>query len=170
MATHSSIFAWRIPWTEESGGLWSIGSQRVRHDWSDLACRHKTEIKIDFLLLQIILFKIWKLENGLDHGSIFFPCEIEISAHVVKRHFTALLVTLIMRVLPGALDCTNCDHIITWEHKSQWSMTFSLWLRICREETQNGKRGWDCRGPQNISFALANPRLEILAWTQDVAT
>ena len=37
MATHSSILAWRIAWTEESGGLWSIGSQRVRHDWSDLA-------------------------------------------------------------------------------------------------------------------------------------
>ena len=34
MATHSSIFAWRIPWTEEPGGLQSMGSQRVRHDWA----------------------------------------------------------------------------------------------------------------------------------------
>ena len=32
MATHSSIFAWRIPWTEEPGGLWCVGSQRVGHD------------------------------------------------------------------------------------------------------------------------------------------
>ena len=32
MATHSSIFAWRIPWTEESGRLQSVGSQRVGHD------------------------------------------------------------------------------------------------------------------------------------------
>ena len=32
MATHSSILAWRIPWTEEAGRLWSMGSQRVRHD------------------------------------------------------------------------------------------------------------------------------------------
>ena len=32
MATHSSILAWRIPWTEEPDGLQSIGSQRVRHD------------------------------------------------------------------------------------------------------------------------------------------
>ena len=31
MATHSSILAWRIPWTEEPGGLQFIGSQRVRH-------------------------------------------------------------------------------------------------------------------------------------------
>ena len=32
VATHSSILAWRIPWTEEPGGLQSMGPQRVRHD------------------------------------------------------------------------------------------------------------------------------------------
>ena len=32
MAAHSGILAWRIPWTEEPGGVWSMGSQRVRHD------------------------------------------------------------------------------------------------------------------------------------------
>ena len=32
MATHSSILAWRIPWTEEPGGLQSMGWPRVRHD------------------------------------------------------------------------------------------------------------------------------------------
>ena len=40
MATHSSILAWRTPWTEEPGGLQSMGSPRVRHDWSDLAHMH----------------------------------------------------------------------------------------------------------------------------------
>ena len=35
MATHSSILAWEIPWTEEPGGVQSMGLQRVRHDWSD---------------------------------------------------------------------------------------------------------------------------------------
>ena len=42
-ATYSSILAWRIPWTEEPGGLQSMGSQRVGCDWSDwtweLHCR-----------------------------------------------------------------------------------------------------------------------------------
>ena len=33
MATHSSILAWRMPWTEESSGLQSMGSQRVGHNW-----------------------------------------------------------------------------------------------------------------------------------------
>ena len=37
MATHSSILAWRIPGTGEPRGLLSMGSQRVRHDWIDLA-------------------------------------------------------------------------------------------------------------------------------------
>ena len=34
LATHSSILAWRIPWTEEPGRLQSMRSQRVRHDWA----------------------------------------------------------------------------------------------------------------------------------------
>ena len=33
MATHSSILAWRIPWTEKPEGLLSMGLQRVKHDW-----------------------------------------------------------------------------------------------------------------------------------------
>ena len=41
VATHSSILAWRIPWTEEPGGLQPRGLQRVNHSGSDLACAHK---------------------------------------------------------------------------------------------------------------------------------
>ena len=41
MATHSSILAWRIPWTKEPGGLQSMGSQRVRHDWVTNTNTHK---------------------------------------------------------------------------------------------------------------------------------
>ena len=37
MATHSRVLAWRIPGTGEPGGLPSMGSHRVGHDWSDLA-------------------------------------------------------------------------------------------------------------------------------------
>ena len=37
MRTHSSILAWRIPWTEEPVGLQSTGLHRVRHDWNNLA-------------------------------------------------------------------------------------------------------------------------------------
>ena len=37
VAPHSSTLAWKIPWTEEPGGLPSVGSHRVGHNWSDLA-------------------------------------------------------------------------------------------------------------------------------------
>ena len=42
METPFSI-VWRILWTEEPGGLWSLGLQRVGHDQSDLACMHRQE-------------------------------------------------------------------------------------------------------------------------------
>ena len=48
MATHSSIHAWGIPWTEEPRRLQSLGSHRVRHDWSDLARTHTPPSWVSF--------------------------------------------------------------------------------------------------------------------------
>ena len=56
MATHSSIFAWRIPWTEEPGGLQSTGSQRVGHSWVTLLT------SIDRPLLMEM--NTWMVTNG----------------------------------------------------------------------------------------------------------
>ena len=50
--TNSGILAWRLPWTEELGGLQAIGSQRIKHNWRDLAYMHgdsKKEKKNDHL-------------------------------------------------------------------------------------------------------------------------
>ena len=46
MATHSSILAWKIPWTEEPGGLQSMGSQRVGHDWA-------TSLSLSLVITQV---------------------------------------------------------------------------------------------------------------------
>ena len=46
MATHSSILAWRIPWTEEPSGLQSMELQRIRHNW---ACADHCVIIVTFL-------------------------------------------------------------------------------------------------------------------------
>ena len=46
MATHSSILAWRIPWTEEPDGLQSIGLQRVGHDRNDLAYNEYSKLSV----------------------------------------------------------------------------------------------------------------------------
>ena len=60
MATHSSILPWRIPWTEEPGGLQSLGLQRIRHDLAtnSFTCYPST--------------KNWKLEPGLK--DVFKSC------------------------------------------------------------------------------------------------
>ena len=49
-ATPSSILAWRIPWTEEPGGLWSMGQQRAGHDRSDLTQHSKNNIILAYCL------------------------------------------------------------------------------------------------------------------------
>ena len=76
MATHSSVLAWRIPWTEEPGGLPSTGSQRVRHDWRDLARLHSSfytypsvifvfESFLSFLVIEVCLFFLWGTTHSL---------------------------------------------------------------------------------------------------------
>ena len=63
MATHSSVLAWRIPRTGEPGGLPSMGSHRVRHDWSDLAAAAAAvlcSVPFHFILLHFILdYLVW---------------------------------------------------------------------------------------------------------------
>ena len=70
MATHSSILAWRIPWTAEPGRSQSMGLQRVGHNWSDLAYTHtetpNTSLKILLLvkkILSVLMFVLDKLQN-----------------------------------------------------------------------------------------------------------
>ena len=53
MATHSSILAWRIPWTEEPGGLQSVGSHRVGHDWSNWA-----DSGLAFHSLNVVFYRV----------------------------------------------------------------------------------------------------------------
>ena len=58
-ATHSSTLAWKIPWTEEPGGLQSMGSLRVRHDWST----------------SLSLFTFMHLRRKWQPTSVFLPGE-----------------------------------------------------------------------------------------------
>ena len=67
MATHSSVLAWRIPGTGEPGGLPSMGSHRVGHNWSDLAAAAAASVIFQYIsvlimpLLDIILLHIFFL-------------------------------------------------------------------------------------------------------------
>ena len=71
MTTHTSILSWRVPWTEEPDGLQSIGLQRVRHNWSHLACMHESpeSLLIDGLIrvvrsIRFLSSKAWPVETG----------------------------------------------------------------------------------------------------------
>jgi len=86
MATHSSVLAWRIPGTGEPGGLLSLGSHRVGHDWSDLAAtgENLADLGFDDEFLDM-MWKVWSmgfpggavdknpLANSGDLGYITYP-------------------------------------------------------------------------------------------------
>ena len=57
MATHSNILAWRIPWTEEPGGLQSMGSQRTRLKQLSMHARALPALLVHSLILGIALFR-----------------------------------------------------------------------------------------------------------------
>ena len=92
MATHSSILAWRIPWTEEPGWLQSTGSQRVGHDWAislhftslphylppeKSVCRSRSNIRTGHGTMDC--FKIGK-------SCILVPCLFNLYAECIMRN------------------------------------------------------------------------------------
>ena len=82
MATHSSILAWSIPWTEEPCGLQSMGSQRVKHDWLSMMMNRnislsnknllRSQMIISCGLIKFIYSTRWKKCNCMVKVS-FFP-------------------------------------------------------------------------------------------------
>ena len=74
MATHSSILAWKIPWTKEPGRLESVGSQRVRHDWATFFHFH---VSYDHLYIPSLSFsntyKLWMQYTSFIFNVCFIP-------------------------------------------------------------------------------------------------
>ena len=73
MATHSSVLAWRVPGTEESGRLPSMGSHRVGHDWSDLAATtHRILVWLLFLSDQCVFsgMQVWERVYLFSYGRV----------------------------------------------------------------------------------------------------
>ena len=71
-ATHSGILAWRVPWTEEPGGLWSIGSHRVGHNSARMHRREtqKGAVKISGVSVFFLNHLIWKKTTQVFNLSI----------------------------------------------------------------------------------------------------
>ena len=79
MATYSSILAWRIPGTGEPGGLPSMGSHRVGHDWSDLAAAAAAAARFlcAFLFLCVLcgLFEFYTGSWDWEEHQMLVPCK-----------------------------------------------------------------------------------------------
>ena len=87
MATHSSVLAWRIPGTGEPGGLLSLGSHRVGHDWSDLAAAAYSS--------NGLLIQIWE-QNYFNDWLVIFYLTLLVSPHLSfysSEFFSVLLLT-----------------------------------------------------------------------------
>ena len=65
MATHSSVLAWRIPGMGEPGGLPSMGSHRVGHEWSDLAAAYIYKIYINNKMITESLYYMAEINTTL---------------------------------------------------------------------------------------------------------
>ena len=71
------VLAWRIPWTEEPGVLQFIVSQRVSHDWSDLACMQAGQIHPDVYFCKVLL---------KDSQACAFTYQLWLTSHYSDRH------------------------------------------------------------------------------------
>ena len=98
MATHSSVLAWRVPGTGELGGLLSMGSDRVGHDWSDLAaaaaaCHLWRNVYLDLLFLTGFFFVVIELHT----------LELILSLYTLEINF--LLVTSFANIFSHSVGC-----------------------------------------------------------------
>ena len=71
MAAHSSILAWKIPWTEEPGGLQSVGSKRVRHEWAHTYTHtfDWTELNV-YMYICVCVCYHYLTKSGMGHSLI----------------------------------------------------------------------------------------------------
>ena len=78
MAAHSSVLAWRIPGTGEPGGMPSMGSHRVRHDWDDLAAAAAEQLTHSLKKDTNIILKTQDIQNNF--SQLLFSIKYWLSA------------------------------------------------------------------------------------------
>ena len=144
MAPHSGTLAWKIPWMEVPGGLPSLGSHRVRHDWSDLAVAVFSSISYLYVLEinPLLVASLADIFSYLDFGN---KNQILAAADTYEQTFISQKVTPFdTSSLPGILGCrpgwwwwphesagTSCGRD-TLDSTSEWQWLPTLLLRRWR--------------------------------------
>ena len=104
MATHSSALAWRIPWTEEPGGLQSTGSQRVGHNWATSLSLYFQDIKSEgkvIILMWLNVSLYWALCVCIKK-MVSYSGFIKIFPYIVFRDFSHFPFILVFK--PSGID------------------------------------------------------------------
>ena len=125
MATHSSIFAWKIPLTEEPGGLQFMGSQRVRHDWmTSLSLSFHSNIKHNKILR-------YKFNLGCERSLCCKPHVMDqrhwrrqINGEVPHYLWTGRINTVKMLILLKCIQCISyqdSNYIFCKTRKNFWN-------------------------------------------------
>ena len=123
MATHSSILAWRIPWTEEPGGLQSTGSQRVRQLST---AQHITKIKT-------LILMCWNWNNSSSSHLLHTHIHIHKHIHIYKGRFRILklIVTdhwknkyIALHLILQQATAIFSMYIIYWDEQTYSNNTF----------------------------------------------
>ena len=122
MVTHSSILVWRIPWTEETGGLQSMGLQRVGHNWV-------TKHSIEHRLKQICIN-----QNGNYFNEHIFASERWIGLFLKhKNPCFRIQWTLGRHFLPpagcGSLPCKKVVEVLEEVVVGWWEIRWMWWMR-----------------------------------------
>ena len=140
MAAHSSILFWRLPWTQEPGGLWSVGSQRVARDLSDLARTHSYIVTLRLLQAPVVLKMLYYFSQRLSvQSSSLVSVLILLHAVSVQQPRTEVSRQITQR--PGeGLSAPHCTEILRLS-RIPWSWEAFFWEQEKSHSNQHKGRG-----------------------------
>ena len=126
MATHSSILAWRIPWTEEPGELQSMGLKRVSHDWGTNTHTHTHTHTPAYLILLIFLpvILILALSHPVQRFAWCTPHIIWIS-----RVTVCSVDILLSQFWTSSMSSSNCCFLFCIQVSQEAGQV--VWYSIC---------------------------------------
>ena len=163
MTTPSSILAWRIPWTEEAGGLQSIGLQIAGHDWSNLG--HMQLLCRQFSLSHVQLFVTpWTIARQASCPSpIPGACS---NSHPLSQQchpnisFCIVPFSFCLHSFPALQSFPMCQFFATGGQSTGASASGLFIPMYIQDWFPLGWTGWTSMQPKGLSRVFSNPAVQ----------